>query len=168
MSLIEATAKANPNAEVVLIGPLQVPKSRLPRLPNIHWLGQRPHHLIPHYVWAFDVGIIPYRITEYTRSVYPTKLNEYLSMGKPVVSTPLPEIMRFNDAYNGVVQIAEGKRNFALAVTTALSQEDYLDEKLRRISIAEENTWSKTIMNMSSLIRQTLHLEEGDRTRATR
>jgi predicted glycoside hydrolase/deacetylase ChbG (UPF0249 family) len=160
MSMIEATAKANPNAEVVLIGPIQVAKSKLPRLPNVHWLGQRPHGMIPHYVRAFDVGIIPYRITEYTRSVYPTKLNEYLSMGKPVVSTPLPEITRFNEENNGVVTIAEETKSFALAVSAALQEEDSLEKKLRRISIAEENTWSKTIMNMSTLIRQTLHYEE--------
>ena len=30
--------------------------------PNVHLLGQRPHPEVPHYVKAFDVGIVPYRL----------------------------------------------------------------------------------------------------------
>ena len=55
---------------------------------------------------GFDVGIVPYRLTEYTANVYPTKLNEYLSMGIPVVATDLPEIRRFNAEHGNIVAIA--------------------------------------------------------------
>ena len=51
---------------------------------------------LPPYVRGFDVGLVPYRLSEYTANVYPTKLNEYLAMGIPVVATDLTEIRRFN------------------------------------------------------------------------
>ena len=44
---------------------------------------------MPRYVKAFDVGLVPYRLSDYTANVYPTKLNEYLAMGTPVVATDL-------------------------------------------------------------------------------
>jgi len=156
MAHVEATAKANPHAQVVMVGPIQTEKDRLPRLPNIHWLGQKPHEIIPHYIWAFDVTIIPYRLTEYTRNVYPTKLNEYLSMGKPVVATPLPELERFSEVFNGVVTLAEEPEEFGQAVARLLRQGELAGERSRRIAVAEENSWSMTIIKMSSLIRTAL------------
>ena len=39
-------------------------------------LGARSHDQLPHYMKGFDVGIVPYVLSEYTANVYPTKLNE--------------------------------------------------------------------------------------------
>ena len=90
---------AHADVSFVLVGPEQSDVSLLKTCPNIHLLGQRPHDEVPAYVNAFDVALIPYRLAEYTANVYPTKLNEYLVMGKPVVATDLPEIRRFNDTH---------------------------------------------------------------------
>ncbi len=70
---------------------------------------------------GFDVGIVPYRLTEYTANVYPTKLNEYLSMGIPVVATDLPEIRRFNAEHGNIVAIAGDAAAFATAIRDALA-----------------------------------------------
>ena len=94
--LLAAVAARMPDVTFALVGPAQTDVSTLERCPNVHLLGQRPHADVPRYVKAFDVGIVPYRLTEYTANVYPTKLNEYLVMGIPVVATDLPEIRRFN------------------------------------------------------------------------
>jgi len=157
MEHIESTAKANPNAHIIMVGPIQVEKDSLPRLSNIHWLGQKPHEMVPYYIAEFDVAIIPYRLTEYTRNVYPTKLNEYLAMGKPIVATPLPEIERFNETFNEVVTLAEKPKEFGQKVAELLAGIDENPEvRFKRIAVAEENTWSKTILKMSFIIRKTL------------
>ena len=61
--------------------------SELAQEPTIRLLGPRPHTQLPGYIKSFDVGIVPYVSSEYTANVYPTKLNEYLAMGIPVVAT---------------------------------------------------------------------------------
>ena len=85
--LIVETARRLPDVTFALVGPAQVDVSRLQNVPNIHLFGQREHADVPRYVKGFDVGLVPYRITDYTANVYPTKLNEYLVMGGQLVAS---------------------------------------------------------------------------------
>ena len=57
-----------------------------------HLLGPRRHVDLPSYVQGFDVGIVPYRKVPASATVVPTKIQEYLALGKPVVSTDLPAV----------------------------------------------------------------------------
>jgi len=72
--LLAAVAEGMPDVTFALVGPWQVDVSRLQCVKNIRLFGQRAHAELPGYVKAFDVGLVPYRITEYTSNVYPTKL----------------------------------------------------------------------------------------------
>ena len=58
---------------------------------NVAFLGIKQHSELAEYIDRFDVCLIPYLLNDYTETVYPTKLNEYLARGKAVVSTALPE-----------------------------------------------------------------------------
>lgn len=92
---LAAAARTLPSVSFVLIGPRQAdaPTGPLDALPNVHFLGQREHDLLPAYMSGFDVGLIPYELNAYTRSAVPTKLFEYLAARVPVVSTALPEVL---------------------------------------------------------------------------
>ena len=135
-----------------MIGPEQTDVSKLKALPNVHLFGQRPHGELPRYVRGFDVGLVPYRITEYTANVYPTKLNEYLSMGIPVVATDLAEIRRFNAEHGDIVRIAGSSDAYADAVSAAVRDVAPPAEVARRIAVAESNSWERRLEKMSALI----------------
>jgi glycosyltransferase involved in cell wall biosynthesis len=89
-ALLTEVAERMPHASFVLVGPAGIDVSRLSRCPNVHLLGPRPHAAVPHYLRAFDVTIIPYRLTNATAAIYPAKLNEYLAMGLPVSFAAAP------------------------------------------------------------------------------
>jgi uncharacterized SAM-binding protein YcdF (DUF218 family) len=144
-------ATAMPDATFALVGPEQTDVSKLRRCPNVEVLGMRAHDALPAYVKSFDVGIVPYRLTEYTANVYPTKLNEYLVMGIPVVATDLPEIRRFNAAHGGVVEVAQDASSFGAAIRSALDDSAAADVA-KRIAVAHENSWSSRVAAMSELI----------------
>ena len=150
--LLAAIAAKLPNINFALIGPEQTDVSRLKALPNVHLFGQRPHAELPRYVGGFDCGLVPYRITEYTANVYPTKLNEYLVMGIPVVATDLVEIRRFNAEHGLMVQIAESADEYAAAVKSAVSAVPLPSEVSQRIAVAESNSWERRLGKMSQLI----------------
>jgi hypothetical protein len=55
-------------------------------------LGRRPYESLPAYCKGFDVGLIPFVLSELTLCANPLKAREYLAAGLPVVSTDLPEV----------------------------------------------------------------------------
>ena len=151
LTLIASLAAQMPNVTIALVGPAQVDVSSLGQYPNVHLFGQRPHPEVPQYIKGFDVGIVPYLLTDYTANVYPTKLNEYLAMGVPVVATDLPEINRFNADHGQIVAVAADADAFAAAIRSALAGSSPA-ETARRIAVAQENSWQRRIASMKGLI----------------
>ncbi len=149
--LLVATARQLPQVSFALVGPPQVDVSALEREPNIHLFGQRAHAELPRYVQGFDVGLVPYRITDYTANVYPTKLNEYLVMGVPVVATDLAEIRRFNQQHGELVQVAPDADAFAKAISSAIDV-PRVEDRPRRVAVARSNGWDRRIQAMWTLI----------------
>jgi len=111
----------------------------LDAIPNLYFTGAKPISELPAYLAAFDALILPFRINDLTRSIYPLKLNEYLASGKPVISTPFSEDIH---SFSDVVELPEHQDDFSRAVGKAIAENT--DEKARaRHERASENTWQK-------------------------
>ena len=153
--LLAEVARRLPSVSFALIGPPYGDVSALAACPNVYLLGARSHDRLPAYIGAFDVGLVPYRLTDYTANVYPTKLNEYLAMGIPVVATNLPEIRRFNREHGELVAIGADAETFAAAVGASVGARTpaMVD---RRVGVARQNSWQQRIARMTELIDKAL------------
>ena len=140
-----------PRVSIALVGPEQTPMTELRGLANVHLLGPRPHELIPDYIAAFDVCLIPYVVDDFTSNISPAKLNEYMALGKQVVSTALAEVRRFNEAHGAVVRIGATREEFIDQVQGAL-ESDTRTQRDERRSVAERNSWERRVEAMSRLI----------------
>ena len=162
--LVCDVARRLPNVTFAFVGPPQVDVSRLAALPNVVLLGKREHADVPRYVRGFDVAIVPYTLSEYTSNVYPTKLNEYLSMGVPVVATDLAEIRRFHAEHGDVIAVAGDAGEFAAKIEQALCDRAP-DRVARRIEVARSNSWERRLQQMTGLLDEALEVREaaGDR-----
>src|SRR2546422_10075072 len=129
--------------------------SALSALPNVLLLGQKPHWEIPRYVRCFDACVIPYVRNAYTETAYPAKLNEYLALGKPVVATPLPELVDYNRENGDVLHLAGDAAAFVEALREAFPKttKDVL-ERYRKV--AQQNSWATRVEDMSNLIEEFL------------
>jgi glycosyltransferase involved in cell wall biosynthesis len=94
--IIKAAAACRPQWSFVLIGEADKNIEHLLRpLPNIHLLGRFPHSEMPAFAAHFDICIIANVFDAELSFGFPKKLYEYLASGKPVVATPMPEVLPF-------------------------------------------------------------------------
>lgn len=154
--LIRTLAERNPSWNFVFVGPLQTETKEWKGQKNIFLLGQKEFSTLPAYIDSFDVSIIPYVISEYTKTVYPTKMNEYHAMGKIVVSTNLPEITLFNQHNNAPVLVGNNRDEFEQCIKKALDLSRDPIEIKKRKDCAEKNSWSSRVGEMSDLIDSSL------------
>ena len=81
-----------------------------------------------------DVALLPNRINNYTKSMFPMKFFEYLAAGKPVVSTELPALAD----YRHVAAFCKSQDEFAAAIESALA--GAAPKSTARLAAAKENT----------------------------
>jgi UDP-galactopyranose mutase len=121
LELLAAVARARPDWQLVMVGPVvKIDPATLPRLPNIHYLGGKRYAELPSYLAGWDVALIPFLRNAATRFLSPTKTPEYLSAGKPVVSTSIRDVVH-PYGVTGMVGIADTPEDFVREVEARLS-----------------------------------------------
>ena len=129
IELVAALADADPQWQVVMVGPVvKIDPAELPRRANIHWLGQQSYSVLPSLLAGWDVCLLPFARNEATRFISPTKTLEYMAAEKPVVSTPVRDVVSL---YGHVVEVAENAPAFVQACRRSLAES--ADEGLRRV-----------------------------------
>ncbi len=98
VELLKSAALIFPNVTFVCIGQLLNPTWMKPlwELPNVKYLGDKHYDLLPSYLANFDVCMIPYNL-ERQHANDPIKFYEYMSMGKPIVTTNIGGVNAFAD-----------------------------------------------------------------------
>ncbi|MEE8402458.1 MAG: glycosyltransferase [Candidatus Hydrothermarchaeaceae archaeon] len=119
------------------------------KFPNAHFLGEKLYSELPKYLFHFDVCIIPFNSTPFVEASNPIKFYEYISSGKPVVSTDIPELRKHRD----LCYIAEGKEDFLDKIEIAIAEDDS-ELKKKRIELAKNNTWESRYRMFSARIKQ--------------
>ena len=151
---IALLAAAHADWQIVLVGPIvKIDPDSLPRLPNIHYMGQRAYAQLPEFLAGWDVALLPFAINEATRYISPTKVLEYMAAEKPIVSTPVVDIV---DPYSHVVRIGSDPRSFVTACEEALAETPALREKRFAMmrNVVEATSWDATADRMRAHIRE--------------
>ena len=157
--LLDAVAAARPNWHLVMLGPVaKIDPKELPQRPNIHYLGPKTYEELPRYIAGWDVALMPFAINEATRYISPTKTPEYLAAGKPVVSTPIADVIKPYGKLD-LVRIARSPNEFIAAIEQSLKPEATSQKWLQRVDEFLANiSWDQTWAGMSELInRVSLH-----------
>lgn len=94
---LRSVADANPDGAIVVIGDTKGVAEEVPG--NVVFLGLKAQQDLPAYVQRFDVGLLPFHVTETTHAVSPLKIYEYLASGVPVAAPPLRALDGLDDVY---------------------------------------------------------------------
>ncbi|MDB5696356.1 MAG: UDP-galactopyranose mutase [Sphingomonas bacterium] len=152
LQLIDEVAAARPDWQIVMIGPVvKINPVQLPRRANIHWLGGRSYGELPQYLGGWNVALMPFAINEATRYISPTKTPEYLAGGKPVVSTPVADVVADYGRLEAVA-IATTAAEFVTACEKALALPANGTWLRAADAVLAETSWDKTQASMDALI----------------
>ncbi len=152
--LLVESAKARPDWSWVFIGPIQTDVGELSGLPNIHFMGQQSHEDLIHFTRRFDVCIVPYLNNAFTATVVPVKLNEYLAVGKPVVSTNIPMVSEFNKKHSIILTCKNTHDGFLSAIEKQLNKPDDKCEIERRKKVAALSEWHARLDAICEVIKK--------------
>lgn len=145
--LLAEVAKENPGWHFVLVGPIaKIDPNKLPKASNIHYLGQKSYKQLPEYLANWDVAMLPFAQNASTKFISPTKTPEYLAAGKPMVSTPIRDVVRPYGEL-GLVEIAGDAAAFGAAIGACLTRKD--ENWLARVDqFIGEMSWDRTFEQM--------------------
>jgi teichuronic acid biosynthesis glycosyltransferase TuaH len=167
MDLVEAIADAG--FSLVIVGPHdeQWEPARFRALtarPRVLYVGRVPEDEALDYVAATDVGITPYLDSPFNRASFPLKTLDYLSAGRPMVSTDLPAARWLLDdlthsepgvAPEQILALAGNRADFIKAVRQLVSESSRPDRTdggyagpepahaARCRAFAERHSWSR-------------------------
>lgn len=157
LELIDAVAAARPEWQIIMIGPVaKINPDELPQRPNIHYLGPKVYDELPQYLGGWDVALMPFAINEATRYISPTKTPEYLAGGRPVVSTPIRDVVNsYGDT--GLVHIASDSASFIQAVETALASMQQPEQVAHMADlILMGMSWDDTVLRMGNIMEKAI------------
>jgi glycosyltransferase involved in cell wall biosynthesis len=146
--LVASVADRLPDWDIHLIGPHSLGEQGLHLLarPNIALLGPAPYAELPTLMGRFTVAMIPFRLNALTIATSPIKLYEYLAAGVPVVSTPMPEVLQYQESevvacHPEPDAFASAVRDLARSHCTSLCQD-----------IAKRNSWKERFQDALSYV----------------
>jgi UDP-galactopyranose mutase len=153
IELLDQAARSRPDWQFVIIGPVvKIDPESLPKRENIHYLGGKSYEELPSYIAGWDVALLLFAQNESTRFISPTKTPEYLAAGKPVVSTPIRDVV-CPYGQMGLVRIANDAPEFIAAVDDLLNsgadRKPWLETVDRYLATM---SWDETWERMSRLI----------------
>lgn len=154
-AMVGEMARARPDWSFAMVGPVvKVDPNLLPHAPNLHWLGGRDYPILPNYVKAFDVSMMCFALNAATEFINPTKGLEYMASGKPIVSTPVKDVV---NQWSDICLIAKGTEAYIEAIDQALQRKGDVNERIARgLDLSRQCSWENTVGKMQSLIKKAI------------
>jgi UDP-galactopyranose mutase len=161
IELLDGLAHKMPDYHFIMIGPVvKIDPASLPRHENIHYLGQKSYQELPLYLAHWDVAFLPFAKNESTRFISPTKIPEYLSANKPVVSTSIRDvIVPYGEM--GMVEIADTVDDFSSAIIRMMKQKENANWQKMVKEHLRTNSWDLTWSKMKNIIYTTIESKEN-------
>ncbi len=156
-NIVLKAATSLPYASFLFIGPVQEnfdssqkqAYETCRRLPNVYFVGARPYARMKDYLGSFDICLLLYRPDlEFTRVVHPGKLRDYMATAKPLVSTPLPDVV---DLLSKLVSIGSTPEQYVAHIRYMIANGGDGKES-DRWRWAKEHTWKKASEHMWNIL----------------
>lgn len=120
---------------------------------NVHYIPSVAQAALPAMISASDAIILPYKLNEFTKGVFPSKAFECLATGKPVVATPLPD---FRHELSESIYLADDAEGF-VEILNKLPDLETPGRVRRRMGVARANSWESRFDTVEGILEEGLH-----------
>lgn len=139
------------NVSFIFIGDVEKNATKLidkiSKMPNYKRYPFMQKNELISYIQYFDAAIIPYRVNEFTKGVYPLKFHEYIAAKLPVVTTALPDLQKYKDYIAYSNNYLEFLNNCKIALLGGFK------DKLKHYdNIAKNNTWNMRSKEVNDIL----------------
>jgi len=157
--LILEMANKKSEWQFIFIGPItKISPDSLPKRVNIHYLGCKDYKVLPDYLAGWDIALMPFALNESTKFISPTKTPEYLAGFKPVISTPINDVVHPYGRLN-LVKIASTAEEFIAAADEILKNTKNDQWKKNVTKWLAKTSWEITFQQMHKLIKGNLNFD---------
>ncbi len=148
VELVTELARRHPDWTVLFLGPVfRGFDRRFEGLPNVRFHPPVPYGELQDYLALFDVCLVPHLDNAHTAGNNPLKLYDYLTTGRPVVSTRIQGLAGFED----LVAVADSPAEFIAAVEQAVAERSAATADRRRAGAAEHH-WSIRVAEVAAAL----------------
>lgn len=149
--LIAEVAKAAPDWQLEFVGAAQSLPESVKKIDNITWHPAVPYGDLPQLAANWTCAWVPFVVNSLTESVNPLKIREYLAMGLPALSTPLPELQALSERYE--VSISQHSDEIVAWMRDCLQRDSIRRRTAIRKSM-ENETWEQRVGSLKKFLKQ--------------
>lgn len=148
IDLLDELIVLKPECQFVFIGSTHQSKEALilNKHANAHFFGAKPYREALSYIAHFDAAIVPHKDTELTRIMDPLKLYVYLSVGVPIVSTPVA----VNEVLANRIHFANNAETFNQSLDACLTAAG--NSQIRSSLLAYDECWPARVSTLLNLV----------------
>lgn len=142
VDLLHYVAEQRPEYDLLIAGPDEgyLSSRKITKLDNVSYLGAIPNTEVPNFLQGLDVCLMPHIVNEYSESMSPLKLYQYLASGRPVVTTPVAGTEKYKD----LLCLASTYNEFIEKIDESLQHDDFKAAE-RRISAMNHESWESRV-----------------------
>ncbi len=138
-ALLKATIEENMNLDFHFIGKINSQNAlELKKYNNVTFFGPKSAEDLPGLMSTFDAGLIPFVKNDFTKNIYPMKVNEYLALGIPVIMTDFADLSDLA----GYTEVTKNAKEFSEALNRSL-ENDNQNARIARHKKAFSNSWQE-------------------------
>lgn len=109
---------------------------------NVEYIPNQDKKDIPEFIRQFDLALIPYDLKfPFNKYCFPMKVMEYMYLGKPILTTPILELKKYQDVLHIGSTFDQFKKHIQHFIRNGWPKEKQLQQ--RKITL--DHTWEKKV-----------------------